>query len=247
MRSGHRRQRQLPGDGVDHADRRAPAQPPAFRRNLPDLLSRLRRRRRFLPRSGDRCRRAILSPGSPCPPRWSCCFSISIVAADARLLGYGGNLMALSVGWHYVKQGYGMLMVDAVLKRRFFDGSGEEGISGQQLCRLDGFAWLGVNAMRSASSSCGALHYYTFAIPAAGHRHRRRADRGGHRRGGVLRHWARSWRRERRACRSTACSPMPSASMLWLLFVRDRPVCGCSIVPALHSLQYLVVVWPLSS
>ena len=39
---------------------------------------------------------------------------------DARLLGYGANLMMFLVGWHYVKQGYGMLMVDAALKRQFF-------------------------------------------------------------------------------------------------------------------------------
>ena len=47
-------------------------------------------------------------------------FAVGIARGDARLLGYGGNIMALFVGWHYVKQGYGMLMVDAVLKRNFF-------------------------------------------------------------------------------------------------------------------------------
>ncbi len=31
------------------------------------------------------------------------------------------NLLALTVGWHYVKQGYGILMVECVLKRCFFD------------------------------------------------------------------------------------------------------------------------------
>lgn len=35
-------------------------------------------------------------------------------------LGYAGNAMLFLVGWHYTKQGYGMLMVDAAYKRRFF-------------------------------------------------------------------------------------------------------------------------------
>lgn len=35
-------------------------------------------------------------------------------------LGYAGNAMLFLVGWHYTKQGYGMLMVDAAFKRRFF-------------------------------------------------------------------------------------------------------------------------------
>src|SRR5690242_6313481 len=46
--------------------------------------------------------------------------TVNIIRGDARLLAYGGNVMGLFVGWHYVKQGYGMLMVDAVLKRKFF-------------------------------------------------------------------------------------------------------------------------------
>src|SRR6201999_2708235 len=33
------------------------------------------------------------------------------VAADRTALGLAGDAMALFVGWHYVKQGYGMLMV----------------------------------------------------------------------------------------------------------------------------------------
>ena len=36
-------------------------------------------------------------------------FAACLWREDARLLGYAGNLMGLLVGWHYVKQGYGML------------------------------------------------------------------------------------------------------------------------------------------
>jgi hypothetical protein len=47
-------------------------------------------------------------------------FLAAVAAGDAVLLGRAANLMTFLVGWHYVKQGYGMLMVDAVLKRNFF-------------------------------------------------------------------------------------------------------------------------------
>jgi hypothetical protein len=39
---------------------------------------------------------------------------------DARLLSYAVNFMVFTVGWHYVKQGYGILIVDSVFKRAFF-------------------------------------------------------------------------------------------------------------------------------
>lgn len=39
---------------------------------------------------------------------------------DAVTLGIAANLMFFLVGWHYVKQGYGMLMLDAALKKYFF-------------------------------------------------------------------------------------------------------------------------------
>ena len=47
------------------------------------------------------------------------------VAVTGRhdLLGYGYNIMGFSVGWHYVKQAYGMAMVDAALKRRYLPDS----------------------------------------------------------------------------------------------------------------------------
>src|SRR6185436_15096158 len=37
-----------------------------------------------------------------------------------QVLGYGFNLMFFLVGWHYVKQGYGILIVDSVQKRLVF-------------------------------------------------------------------------------------------------------------------------------
>ena len=47
-------------------------------------------------------------------------FGTSVLMNDPHLLGFAGNIMLFFVGWHYVKQGYGMIIVDSVLKGRFF-------------------------------------------------------------------------------------------------------------------------------
>ena len=39
-------------------------------------------------------------------------FVVSVLRSDAVMLGYGANIMPFLVGWHYVRQGYGMLIVD---------------------------------------------------------------------------------------------------------------------------------------
>ena len=47
-------------------------------------------------------------------------FAIAVASDSARILGFGLNIMLFFVGWHYVKQGYGMIIVDSVLKKNFF-------------------------------------------------------------------------------------------------------------------------------
>jgi len=163
--------------------------------------------------------------------------AFGILKGDARLLGYGGNIMALFVGWHYVKQGYGMLMVDAALKRRFFkDPEKKVFLANSYLVWV--FAWLSVNQMISHNQLWG-LQYYSFAIPqpivtVAGL---------GAVASGLLSLWvlASRWR---------AGTGLPWNGVLayavslylWLLFVQVNPL-WLLVVPALHSLQYLIVVW----
>ena len=90
-------------------------------------------------------------------------FTISVMRGDDRMLAYGANLMFLLVGWHYVKQGYGILMVDAVLKRQFFTDAEK------RVLRLNGYmVWflmwlLGNVAVRKLELL--DLHYYTFDAP----------------------------------------------------------------------------------
>ena len=47
-------------------------------------------------------------------------FAIAATGDSATLLGFSLNIMLFFVGWHYVKQGYGMIIVDSVLKKNFF-------------------------------------------------------------------------------------------------------------------------------
>ena len=159
------------------------------------------------------------------------------LAADTRLLGYGANLMGLAVGWHYAKQGYGMLMVDAALKRRFLDERTKKVLVAN--CYAVWLAgWVGLNIAISKEDLWG-LAYYSFALPQPLY---------------VLTVIA--------AIATTAASlwvlamhwkakgTLPVNGVvaygvslyLWLLFVTINPLWGL-VVPALHSLQYLTVVW----
>lgn len=42
-----------------------------------------------------------------------------VVGEHLRILALAANAMFFLVGWHYVKQGYGIAMVDSALKKRF--------------------------------------------------------------------------------------------------------------------------------
>lgn len=164
-------------------------------------------------------------------------FLYGIVAADVRLLGYAANLMALAVGWHYVKQGYGMLMVDAALKRRFFTDDTKKVLLIN--CYVVWTAsWLGFNAAASEQSLWG-LSYYAFAVPqpmvlAA----KCAAALSGAASMVVL---ALQWRRTGALPFNGVIAYLVSL-YAWLMFVVVHPV-WTLIVPALHSLQYLVVVY----
>lgn len=163
-------------------------------------------------------------------------FFYGIATANARMLGYCANLMALAVGWHYVKQGYGMLMVDAVLKRRFItDGT-------KKLLLINCYvtwvaSWMGFNTIASGQDLWG-LAYYSFAIPQpiVAVASALAALTGGAAVIALASHWRRS-------------GGLPANGVIayfvsiyaWLMFVAINPIWAL-MVPALHSLQYLVVV-----
>lgn len=157
---------------------------------------------------------------------------------DARMLGYAVNVMALLVGWHYVKQGYGMLMVDAALKRRYFAASDKT------ILLANGYAvWL--TAWLSGNTSMRELNYWnlpyaTFDLPdpllaiAAV-----AATATGVMTIGVL---ARRWQANGGALPVNGVIAYLVTLYGWTLLVQMTPL-WLLVIPALHSLQYLVVVY----
>ena len=69
---------------------------------------------------------------------------IALRTRNTQVLGYGFNLMFFLVGWHYVKQGYGILIVDSVQKSLVFSESEK------RILRFNSYAcwlltWIGLN------------------------------------------------------------------------------------------------------
>lgn len=195
------------------------------------------RAKAFTPALGREMQARYLFAGLVAPVLLAGFLAYGAIAADTRLLGYGGNLMALAVGWHYAKQGYGMLMVDAALKRRFFDQRTKNVLLAN--CYAVWLAtWMNVNA-EIAKEDLWGLAYYSFAIPqplqiaanVAAALTTLLAV------GAVAKHW-----RTKRTLPVSGLVAYGVSLYLWLLFVTVNPLWAL-VVPALHSLQYLAVVW----
>lgn len=195
------------------------------------------RRKAFGPDNGPGLRARYVFAGIAVPTALAAFFAGSLVFGDARTLGYGANLMGFLVGWHYVKQGYGMLMVDAALKRRFFDDS-EKRVLLINCYALWALAWMLMNVIYGERGLWG-IRYAMFEIPpvllqigvcvaattsvAAA---------------GVL---FRRWRANGGALPVSGVVAYIVSLYLWLLVMHWNPL-WLMVVPALHSLQYLIVV-----
>jgi hypothetical protein len=164
-------------------------------------------------------------------------FLFGIATKDVRLVGLGGNVMALFVGWHYVKQGYGMLMVDAVLKRRFF--SDQE----KKVMLINAYAvwitaWLFFNQEASRNELWG-LQYFSFAVPALILDVAMAAVVLST--GAVTLTLMQRYRAGKKLP-VTGVIAYAVTLYLWTLFARINPL-WLLVIPALHSIQYLAVVY----
>jgi hypothetical protein len=161
----------------------------------------------------------------------------SMIFGDDLMLGYGANFMGFLIGWHYTKQGYGMLMVDAALKRQFFDGA-EKKILLINSYAVWALAWLMINSILSERDLWG-IQYYMFSIPpqvlAVGFCF---ASATSAMTVSIL---INKWRANGGSLPASGVAAYVVSLYLWMLFVRWNML-WLLIVPALHSLQYLVVV-----
>ena len=167
-------------------------------------------------------------------------FVFSVSSGNARMLGLAANIMFLLVGWHYVKQGYGILMVDAVLKRQFFQDSEK------RMLRVNGYvvwflSWLLGNTAVSRLEML-TLHYYTFEAPAI----LLNLVSVGAVATGAMTFWllARSWRENGGSLPYNGVFAYIASLYFWILiFDLGIDPIWLAMVPALHSLQYIEVVW----
>ncbi|MEM9045969.1 MAG: hypothetical protein AAGC81_14860 [Pseudomonadota bacterium] len=163
-------------------------------------------------------------------------FLWSIVTLDAALMGQAVNAMLFLVGWHYVKQGYGILIVESVLKKAFFNQAEKDWL------KYNAFAvWISswvtgnVTIVQSdyyglSSATLGLpeeLMWATWALAAATSLIA----------GGLL-----IRRRMRGPIAINGLLAYLTAVYVWMVIAQISPLL-LIIVPTFHSLQYLAVVW----
>lgn len=162
-------------------------------------------------------------------------FSYCLVAGQTSLLGYGVNLMFFTVGWHYTKQGYGMAMLDAVLKRRFFTEH-EKKLLLHHAYAVWALSWLISNTYAWKSEYWG-IPYQSFGIPAP---IRYAAWAAVFITGARMLHGFALLLRAGRRLPINGLVAYGVSGYIWLLY--PDPILAL-VFPALHSLQYMVVVW----
>jgi len=170
-------------------------------------------------------------------------FAVAFISDSAGILGFSLNIMLFFVGWHYVKQGYGMIIVDSVFKKNFFaDREKTILIANAYLCWI--LSWAALNNAVADRDLFG-LTAYSIPVPeflvvllgvgTAGTTVL------------TLTVIARRW---------YADKPFPFNGTvaylvtlyLWVLFPALAVPAAFIVLmalatPAAHSLQYLVVVW----
>ena len=169
-----------------------------------------------------------------------CILAILVATESARALGLAANIMLFLVGWHYAKQGYGMAMVDAVLKRRFYGDEQKRWLLHNAHATWV-FAWLLVNYLIAHSTrDYWGVEYVVIPVPlwllivsgacclttltALLYHLRDQRSRAGIAWNGLLAYGV--------------------SIYAWLL-IRDPVV--LLWVPMFHSLQYMAVVWRFQS
>jgi hypothetical protein len=163
--------------------------------------------------------------------------ALAVAITSPRLLGYAGNLYVFFVGWHYVKQGYGMLMLDAALKRRFL-----KDIEKNALLINCYVVWITSFAFASnaiAEKTLWGISSYAIKLPATVLYVLLAVA--------VLTTAAaflalfRAWKRHG-ALPWNGLVGYAVSLYAWLAFIRVNPLFPI-VVPLFHSIQYMAVVW----
>jgi hypothetical protein len=157
---------------------------------------------------------------------------------DARMLGYAANAMAFTSGWHYVKQGYGVIAVLSAIRRIYYSDIEK------RLLLVNGYvvwiySWMALNTTLHNEKMYG-ITYFTFDLPpllqtigAVAAAATTAAVVVAFAARVVVRKQPVSW---------NGMVGYASALYLWLVaFHYD--IIFAIFIPAFHSLQYLLFTW----
>jgi len=165
-------------------------------------------------------------------------FSYCLFTKDYILLGFAGNFMGFLVGWHYAKQGYGMLMVSAVLKRNFFDET-EKRILLINSYFVWLFSWIYANRV-IADRELWGIEFFAFSVPdwtiwgagifviISGLL--------------VAKLFLKRIFDNYKSFPKNGATAYLTSLYIWMIALHIHPVLVFCI-PAFHSLQYLIVIW----
>ncbi len=164
-------------------------------------------------------------------------FAVGAMTENGRLLGYGANVMFLLVGWHYAKQGYGVLIVMSVAKKAFFN-SLEKRIFLINAYAVWAAAWMHANRA-VAEHEFRNLAYYTFDVPDVIYDLSIKVF--------LITSLAVAFILikivfEGRKLPANGVVGYLITLYLWTLFIGINPIFA-AFIPAFHSLQYLLIVW----
>ena len=164
-------------------------------------------------------------------------FALALAGDSLALLGLAGNVTLLMSGWHYAKQGFGILMLDAARKGvRFSAGERRRLLWNTHLIWVT--FWLMINDTLVKQELWG-ITYYLIDVPESV----RSAMLGvvvlsalvvGY-------DFLRKWRVER-TLPVNGIVAYAATVYAWVLIGRFDPVL-LLVVPLFHGLQYLSVVW----
>jgi hypothetical protein len=163
------------------------------------------------------------------------------VAGDLLWLGLCINFMGLLVGWHYVKQGFGMAMTDAALLRSWWPAPARQALLvNAYVCWAT--AWLLVNTMEAGRIFWGYVAWQP-KVPSAVLALALSVCLASTLRTSVV--VARAVRDIKAAGRTPPWNGLLAYVVtlyLWTVFAAADPA-YLLMIPFFHSLQYLAVVW----
>ena len=189
----------------------------------------------FSPTSALRAQYRIV--GILVPAALAAFYASALSVGSAPLLGLAANVMFFMVGWHYAKQGYGILMLDAARKGKPFGAAEKRHLLWNVRLAWPTY-WLMTNDALAARDYWG-LTYYAFDTPEPilAVMFLATAISGVV----VLRDLVLKWRAEGILPVNGLVAYVVSI-YVWLYFARFDPIL-LLLVPFFHSLQYLCVVW----